>query len=34
MPKPAIDAFINIYQRKMTVVGAPLYQLYTRKISP
>lgn len=33
MPKPAIDAFINIYQRKMSVLGAPLYQLYTRKVS-
>lgn len=33
LPKPAIDAFINIYQRKMKVIGAPLYQLYARKIS-
>lgn len=31
MPKPAIDAFINIYQRRLTVIGAPLYQLYVRK---
>jgi predicted O-methyltransferase YrrM len=33
MPKPAIDAFMNIYQRKMMVFEAPLYQLYTRKLS-
>lgn len=33
MPKPAIDAFVNIFQRKMNVFrGAPLGQLYTRKI--
>jgi predicted O-methyltransferase YrrM len=33
MPKPAIDAFLNIFQRKMAVLSAPLYQLYTRKIA-
>lgn len=33
LPKPAIDAFVNIYQRKLTVVGAPLYQLYVRKLA-
>ncbi|HKR88329.1 MAG TPA: class I SAM-dependent methyltransferase [Phenylobacterium sp.] len=33
LPKPAIDAFVNIYQRKISVVGAPLYQLYIRKLS-
>jgi predicted O-methyltransferase YrrM len=32
LPKPAIDAFVNIYQRKLKVVGAPLYQLYVQKI--
>jgi predicted O-methyltransferase YrrM len=33
MPKPAIDAFLNIYQRKMQVVrGAPVYQLYAAKV--
>ena len=33
MPKPAIDAFINIFQRKMFVVrGAPLYQLFATKV--
>jgi len=34
MPKPAIDAFVNLYQRKLSVVGAPLYQLYMRKTAP
>jgi predicted O-methyltransferase YrrM len=34
MPKPAIDAFINIFQRKMNLfTGAPLRQLYARKIA-
>jgi predicted O-methyltransferase YrrM len=33
MPKPAIDAFLNIYQRKLSVFEAPLYQIYARKIS-
>lgn len=33
MPKPAIDAFVNIFQRKLAVIGAPLYQLYVRKLS-
>jgi len=34
MPKPAIDAFMNIFQRKMVVFsGAPIGQLYCRKIS-
>jgi predicted O-methyltransferase YrrM len=33
LPKPAVDAFVNIYQRKLQVLGAPLYQLYTRKVS-
>lgn len=33
MPKPAIDAFMNIYQRKMLIYpGFPLRQLYARKI--
>ncbi len=31
-PKPPIDAFINIYFDKITmIVGAPLYQMYLRK---
>ena len=34
MPKPAIDAFVNLHQRKLSVIGAPLYQLYTRKTAP
>lgn len=32
-PKPAIDAFTNIYCRKLRVLSAPLYQLYIQKIS-
>ena len=33
MPKPAIDAFLNIFQRKMQIVrGAPVYQLYAAKV--
>lgn len=35
MPKPAIDAFLNIFQRKMQIVrGAPVYQLYAAKTAP
>jgi predicted O-methyltransferase YrrM len=35
MPKPAIDAFMNLYQRKMVVYpGLPLRQLYARKMAP
>jgi hypothetical protein len=29
-----VDAFVNIFQRRMTVIGAPLRQLYVRKIAP
>ena len=32
-PKPAIDAFTNIYCRKIRIIPAPLYQLYIQKIS-
>jgi predicted O-methyltransferase YrrM len=32
-PKPAIDAFTNLYCRKIKVISAPLYQLYVQKIS-
>jgi len=32
-PKTAIDAFTNIYCRKIRVISAPLYQLYVQKIS-
>jgi predicted O-methyltransferase YrrM len=32
-PKFAIDAFTNIYCRKIRVLSAPLYQLYVQKIS-
>ena len=31
MPKPAIDAFVNIFQRKLSVLQYPLYQLYVKK---
>lgn len=35
MAKPAIDAFTNIYQRKMKIVaGCPIYQLYAHKTHP
>ena len=33
MPKPAIDAFVNIYRRKLNLMRAPLYQLYMQKIA-
>lgn len=32
-PKPAVDAFVNLYFRKLTVISAPLYQLYVQKTS-
>ena len=32
-PKIAIDAFTNIYCRKIRLISAPLYQLYIQKIS-
>ncbi len=32
-PKPAIDAFTNIYCRKIRVIPAPLYQIYIQKMS-
>jgi predicted O-methyltransferase YrrM len=31
-PKLAIDAFTNIYCRKIRIIPAPLYQLYVQKI--
>lgn len=33
LPKPAIDAFVNINRRKLEIIQAPLYQLYLRKRS-
>lgn len=30
-PKPAIDAFVNCYFRKVEVLRGPLYQLYVQK---
>lgn len=32
-PKPAIDAFVNCYFRKLQILRAPLYQLYVQKTS-
>lgn len=32
-PKPAIDAFTNLYCRKINIIPAHLYQLYIQKIS-
>jgi predicted O-methyltransferase YrrM len=32
-PKPAIDAFTNIYCRKIWILQMPLYQLYIKKTS-
>lgn len=32
-PKPAIDAFTNVYCRKLRIIPAPLYQLYVQKLS-
>ena len=32
-PKTAIDAFTNIYFRKVDIISAPLYQLYVRKVA-
>ena len=31
-PKPAIDAFTNLYCRKIKIINAPLYQIYLQKI--
>jgi predicted O-methyltransferase YrrM len=31
MPKPAIDAFVNVFQRKLRVLELPNYQLYVEK---
>jgi predicted O-methyltransferase YrrM len=32
-PKPAIDAFTNLYCRKLRIISAPLYQLYVQKLA-
>lgn len=32
-PKPAIDAFVNLYCRKVRILSAPLSQLYVQKIA-
>jgi len=34
MPKPGIDAFMNVFMRKMGIIaGGPLLQLYAEKIA-
>lgn len=33
-PKPAIDAFTNLYARKLRILPAPLWQLYVQKTAP
>jgi predicted O-methyltransferase YrrM len=34
MPKPAIDAFINLFQRKLRVIqGLPNFQVYVEKLA-
>jgi predicted O-methyltransferase YrrM len=32
-PKIAIDAFTNIYRRKIRIIGAPIHQIYLEKLS-
>jgi predicted O-methyltransferase YrrM len=32
-PKPAIDAFTNLYARKLRVMAAPLMQIYVQKVA-
>ena len=31
-PKPAIDAFTNLYWKKIKIITAPLYQIYVQKL--
>lgn len=34
MPKPGVDAFLNLYSRKMSLIyGAPISQIYAEKCS-
>jgi predicted O-methyltransferase YrrM len=33
MPKPAIDAFVNLHIRKLNLISAPLSQLYVQKLA-
>lgn len=34
MPKPAINAFVNLFQRKLRVInGIPLYQIAVQKLA-
>ncbi len=32
-PKPAIDAFTNLYWKKIKIITAPLYQVYVQKLT-
>ena len=32
-PKPAVDAFVNMYIRKLKIIPAPLFQIYVTKTS-
>jgi predicted O-methyltransferase YrrM len=32
-PKPAIDAFVNLNFRKLSILSAPLYQLFVQKLA-
>jgi hypothetical protein len=34
MPKPAIDAFVNVFHRKLEIYQSlPLWQLYVQKVA-
>ncbi len=33
VPRPAIDAFVNLYTRKLDLLNSPLSQLFVRKVS-
>lgn len=33
VPRPAIDAFVNLYTRKLDIINSPLSQLFVRKIA-
>ncbi len=33
VPRPAIDAFVNLYTRKLDIINSPMSQLFVRKAS-
>ena len=33
IPKLAIDSFVNLYSGKISMLNAPAYQIYVKKIS-